>query len=78
MNKIKGIKYIIRMHGGHHFFAKAENRPTEWKKVWQEKRSFKNADAILNIDIVFFFDSIKLEVESRKFVASENLLLYTK
>lgn len=49
MNKIKGIKYIIRMHGGHHFFAKAENRPTEWKKVWQEKRSFKNADAILAV-----------------------------
>lgn len=37
------------MHGGHHFFAKAENRPTEWKKVWQEKRSFKNADAILAV-----------------------------
>ncbi len=49
INKIKGIKYIIRMHGGHHFFAKAENRPTEWKKVWQEKRSFKNADAILAV-----------------------------
>ncbi len=49
MKKIKGIKYIIRMHGGHHFFAKAENRPTEWKKVWQEKKSFKNADAILAV-----------------------------
>ncbi|MGV8947223.1 MAG: glycosyltransferase family 4 protein [Lutibacter sp.] len=46
INKIKGIKYVIRMHGGHHFFAKAENRPTEWKKVWQEKRSFKKADYI--------------------------------
>jgi glycosyltransferase involved in cell wall biosynthesis len=46
INKIKGIQYCIRMHGGHHFFAKAEHRPLEWKKVWQEKRSFAKADAI--------------------------------
>ena len=26
INKIRGIKYIIRLHGGHHFFAEAENR----------------------------------------------------
>lgn len=47
--KIKGIKYVIRMHGGHHFFAKAENRPTEWWKVFQEKRSFKKADQLLAV-----------------------------
>ena len=49
LNKIKGIKYIIRMHGGHHFFAKAENRKTEWKKVWQEKKSFKKADYVVAV-----------------------------
>ncbi len=43
------IKYLIRMHGGHHFFAKAENRPTEWRKVWQEKKSFAKADHIIAV-----------------------------
>lgn len=49
LKKIPGIQYCIRMHGGHHFFAKAENRPTEWKKVWQEKKSFAKADHILAV-----------------------------
>ena len=47
--KLKDIQYVIRMHGGHHFFAKAENRPTEWWKVFQEKRSFQKADRILAV-----------------------------
>lgn len=47
--KLKNIQYVIRMHGGHHFFAKAENRPTEWWKVFQEKRSFKKADHLLAV-----------------------------
>ena len=49
LNKIQNVKYVIRMHGGHHFFAKAENRALEWKKVWQEKRSFAKADAIVAV-----------------------------
>lgn len=49
LSKIKGIKYIIRMHGGHHYFAKAENRPVEWWKAFQEKRSFKKADHIIAV-----------------------------
>lgn len=49
LRKIPGIQYIVRMHGGHHFFAKAENRPTEWKKVWQEKKSFAKADHIIAV-----------------------------
>jgi glycosyltransferase involved in cell wall biosynthesis len=49
LKKLDKIKYCIRMHGGHHFFAKAENRPTEWKKVWQEKRSFKKADCLIAV-----------------------------
>lgn len=47
--KIAGINYVIRMHGGHHFFAKAENRKKEAWKVFQEKRSFKKADYILAV-----------------------------
>lgn len=49
LKKIPGIRYVIRMHGGHHFFAQAENRPTEWKKVWQEKKSFAKADHIIAV-----------------------------
>lgn len=49
INKIREIKYIIRLHGGHHFFAQAENRKTEWWKVYQENRSFRKADHILAV-----------------------------
>lgn len=49
LSKIKGIKYVIRMHGGHHYFAKAENRPVEFWKAFQEKRSFKKADHIIAV-----------------------------
>jgi glycosyltransferase involved in cell wall biosynthesis len=47
--KLKGIKYVIRMHGGHHFFAEAENRKREWWKSFQEKRSFNKADGIVAV-----------------------------
>lgn len=47
--KIKGVSYVIRMNGGHHYFAKAEHRPTQWRHVFQEKRSFAKADAILAV-----------------------------
>ncbi|MDR6846429.1 glycosyltransferase family 4 protein [Flavobacterium granuli] len=47
--KRKEIKYVIRMHGGHHFFAKAENRKIEWWKAFQEKKSFKKADLLVAV-----------------------------
>ena len=47
--KLKDIQYVIRMNGGHHFFAQAENRPVEWWKSFQEKRSFKKADHIIAV-----------------------------
>jgi glycosyltransferase involved in cell wall biosynthesis len=47
--KIKEIKYVIRLHGGHHFFAEGENRGINWWKGFQEKRSFKNADAFIAV-----------------------------
>lgn len=49
IKKIKSIKYIIRLHGGHHFFAEAENRKVSWWKGFQEKRSFKRADAFIAV-----------------------------
>ena len=47
--KIKGIKYVIRLHGGHHFFAEGENRGINGWKGFQEKRSFKKADAFIAV-----------------------------
>lgn len=49
LNKLKGIKYIIRLHGGHHFFAEAENRGINNWKGFQEKRSFSKADAFIGV-----------------------------
>ncbi|KFF05195.1 glycosyltransferase family 4 protein [Flavobacterium reichenbachii] len=47
--KIKNIKYIIRLHGGHHFFAESENRKINKWKGFQEKRSFKKSDAFVAV-----------------------------
>lgn len=49
LQKISGVKYLIRMHGGHHYFAESENRGINWWKGFQEKRSFKKADAVLGV-----------------------------
>ena len=47
--KIKDIKYCIRLHGGHHFFAEAEKRKINRWKGYQEKQSFKKADAFIAV-----------------------------
>ena len=47
--KIKDLKYVIRLHGGHHFFAEAENRGINSWKGFQEKRSSKKADAFVAV-----------------------------
>lgn len=47
--KIKGIKYVIRLHGGHHFFSEGENRKVDRWKGFQEKRSFARADAFIAV-----------------------------
>lgn len=49
INKVSNIKYIIRLHGGHHFFAEAEKRGIDKWKGFQEKRSFKKADAFVAV-----------------------------
>ncbi|WP_221621350.1 glycosyltransferase family 4 protein [Breznakibacter xylanolyticus] len=40
---------VIRLHGGHHFFAEAEQRNIHWWKGWQEKVSFKKSDAFIAV-----------------------------
>jgi len=49
LKKIQGIPYVIRLHGGHHFFAEGENRPIQKWKGFQEKRSFAKADAFIAV-----------------------------
>lgn len=51
INKIRDIKFIIRLHGGHHFFAEAENRKINRWKGFQEKRSFKKADSLIAVSL---------------------------
>lgn len=49
IEKIQGVKYLIRLHGGHHFFAKGEKREiNRWKGI-QERRSFSKADAFIGV-----------------------------
>jgi len=49
LNKLKGIKYVIRMNGGHHFFSLAENRGINKWKAYLEKKSFSKADRVLAV-----------------------------
>ena len=49
IKKRKEIKYIIRLNGGHHFFAESEQRSVNRWKGFQEKRSFAKADRILGV-----------------------------
>jgi len=46
IRNLKGVKRVIRMHGGHHFFRHFENRPLVPKTVWQEKKAFAKAHAL--------------------------------
>jgi glycosyltransferase involved in cell wall biosynthesis len=43
----KGIKKIVRMHGGHYFFHTFENKKLNWKKALLERITFRKADAII-------------------------------
>lgn len=40
---------VIRLHGGHHFFAEAEKRGINWRKGLLEKRSFRKADGFIAV-----------------------------
>lgn len=46
LGRVDGVKRVIRMNGGHHFFAVTLGRkPAAWRG-WQERRSFRQADAL--------------------------------
>ncbi len=81
--KIPSVKYIIRMHGGHHFFAESENRGINFWKGFQEKLSFKKADAFIavsnfvgnktreSLKMEFSFETIYNSVDVSKFAPSQ-------
>ena len=49
ISKIEGIKYVIRLHGGHYFFSSELNgKRNKWKAL-QENLSFKKADAFIAV-----------------------------
>ncbi|WP_299527067.1 glycosyltransferase family 4 protein [Winogradskyella sp.] len=68
--KLKNIKYIIRLHGGHHFFAESEERGINKWKGFQEKRSFKKADAFIAVS-----DYVKTHTE--QYLSYDNKLVVT-
>ncbi|WP_196886357.1 glycosyltransferase family 4 protein [Aureivirga sp. CE67] len=73
LKKITGIKYIIRMHGGHHFFAKYENRPLNKWKVFQEKKSFSKADELVAVSDFVGKETLDLlEQKDRKYTVIYN------
>lgn len=43
------FKKVIRLHGGHHFFAEAEKRGIDPVKGKREQKSFKNADGFIAV-----------------------------
>lgn len=49
IKKIFSVKYLIRLHGGHHFFAEAEKRKINRWKAFQEHLSFRKADKIIGV-----------------------------
>lgn len=49
LSKNPAIKYIIRLHGGHHFFAEGEKRKVNKWKGFQEKKSFGKADGFVAV-----------------------------
>ncbi|MFT4855368.1 MAG: glycosyltransferase involved in cell wall biosynthesis [Algoriphagus sp.] len=49
IKKRKDIAFVIRMHGGHHFFTEGEQRKLNKWKAYQEKRSFTKADGFIGV-----------------------------
>lgn len=72
LSKIKGIKYIIRLHGGHHFFAEGENRGINKWKGFQEKRSFKKADGFIAVSEYVKYHTAKYLSYNDKVISTIN------
>lgn len=50
VKKIRGIQFIVRLHGGHLFFANStSDTPISYKSAFIEKNSLKKADAVIGV-----------------------------
>ncbi|MBO3116682.1 glycosyltransferase family 4 protein [Winogradskyella sp. DF17] len=70
IKKLKSVKYIIRLHGGHHFFSEAEQRGISKWKGYQEKRSFKKSDAFIAV-------SNYVKIHTNKYLSYHNKPIVT-
>jgi glycosyltransferase involved in cell wall biosynthesis len=68
INKKKAIKYVIRLHGGHHFFSEAENRNINKWRGFQEKRAFSKADAFIAV-------SQYVKIHTEKYLSYNNKII---
>ncbi|MCU0336175.1 MAG: glycosyltransferase family 4 protein [Chitinophagaceae bacterium] len=50
LRKPAGVSFVVRLHGGHRFFAASTaDTPFSKKKAWFEQQSLKKADAIIGV-----------------------------
>ena len=75
LTKLPGIKYVIRLHGGHHFFSESEHRKIDFWKGFQEKLSFKKADAFIAVSHYVKMHTENYLSYNRKPVVSINNLI---
>jgi len=80
-------KKVIRLHGGHHFFALELRKKTALWRSFQERRSFKNADSFIAVSNYvgiktqkylknnFSFKTIYNSVDTDKFKPANKLLI---
>ena len=54
IKKIAGIRYVIRLHGGHFFFCATTNQPYKKLSGIAEKKSVTKADAIIGVSAFAF------------------------
>ncbi len=85
--KRTSYKKIIRLHGGHHFFAiELDKKPSLWKG-FQEKKSFKKADGYIavsdyvgsqtqkHLNLIFPYQTIHNSVDTEIFSPSDTSLV---
>jgi len=67
-------KKVIRMHGGHRFFAESMGKKTSFWRSFQEKRSFQRADALLAVSQYVGNKSKELIQYTQKFTNIYNII----
>ena len=58
--KLTHAKHIVRLHGGHLFFANAENRKSRAFRKWIEHRTLLQANGIVSVSDYVFKETMRL------------------